>query len=231
MSATSPSSLVWLAATIALYLASRQLMVRLRGHPLINTVLLPALIIVLVVQLVPSQAEAAKSSGPVLLWFLGPATVALAVPLFLNFARVRDAVVPAAAALAIGSLTAVLGSVGLAMAMSAQRPTVSSLAPKSVTTPIAMGISEAIGGIPSLSAVFVIITGAVGALTGSLVFDLLRIRDPRARGLALGVAAHGMGTAQAFQVDVTAGIFASVGMTVNGILTALILPPLWRWLS
>jgi predicted murein hydrolase (TIGR00659 family) len=227
--ALSPAGLGWVTATVVLYVMARRLMVRLGGHPLANTVILPAAAIILFLQLEPSQHEAFQAGAPVLLWVLGPSTVALAVPLYTNFRQVRRTIGPAVASLVAGSLTAVLSSVGASMLLSASPQTVRSLAPKSVTTPIAMGVAEAIGGVPSLAAVFVILTGAVGALTGGFVFDRLRVRDQRARGFAVGVAAHGMGTARAFQMDATAGVFASVGMTLNGILTALVLPPVWRF--
>jgi predicted murein hydrolase (TIGR00659 family) len=231
MSALSPTTAAWMAATISLYAIARVLQARLRGHPLANTVILPAAVIVLVLALAPSHRDEYQAGGRVLLWLLGPATVALAVPLYTNFGEVRLTILPALASLVAGSLTAVLSAVGIAVLLSASTLTIRSLAPKSVTTPIAMAIAESIGGNPSLAAVFVIITGAVGALSGSFIFDRLRVQDQRARGFATGVAAHGMGTARAFQVDATAGIFASVGMTLNGIITAILLPAVWRLLS
>jgi putative effector of murein hydrolase len=109
--------------------------------------------------------------------------------------------------------------------------TVMSLAPKSVTTPIAMGIAEKIGGLPSLTAVLVITTGIVGAIAGRYVFDLLRITDPAVRGFAIGVSAHGIGTARAFQVSEQAGAFAALAMGLNGLMTALLLPAMLPWIS
>ncbi len=101
------------------------------------------------------------------------------------------------------------------------------LAAKSVTTPIAMAITQQIGGVPALAAVFVMITGSLGAVAGTTIFDRAGIRDPRARGLAMGIVAHGMGTARSFQIDATMGTFSGIAMTVNGVLTALVLPVLW----
>jgi putative effector of murein hydrolase len=99
-----------------------------------------------------------------------------------------------------------------------------SLAPKSVTTPIAMGISEAVGGLPSLTASLVIATGILGAVLATPILNLIGVRDWRARGFATGVAAHGIGTARAFQVNQLAGVFAAIGMGMNGIATSLIVP-------
>jgi putative effector of murein hydrolase len=113
----------------------------------------------------------------------------------------------------------------------ASLPTQLSLAPKSVTTPIAMGIAERIGGIPSLTAVLVIITGILGAVGARYVFDAMKLRDPAIRGFAIGVASHGIGTARAFQVNEQSGAFAALAMGLNGALTALLVPLLASWLN
>ncbi|NNK17342.1 MAG: LrgB family protein, partial [Sulfitobacter sp.] len=105
-----------------------------------------------------------------------------------------------------------------------------SLAPKSTTAPVALGISEAVGGVPTLTAVLVILTGIIGAMTVTPLMTLLRITDWRARGFAVGVAAHGIGTARAFQVNPTAGAYAGIAMALNALLTSMIVPPLVRWL-
>ena len=221
-------TIAWLLATGLLYVLARGIQTRLRGHALANTVLLPALVILGAFGAAPQARSSFGEASNVLLWFLGPATVALAVPLYTHLRRVRPFMIPALVSLLAGSFVSIGVAVGSALLLHARVETIRSLAPKSVTTPIAMAIAETIDGIPPLAAVFVIVTGSVGALSGSFVFDLLRIRDSRARGFALGVAAHGMGTARAFQIDETAGVFATIGMTVNGILTALVLPWLWR---
>jgi len=128
-----------------------------------------------------------------------------------------------------GSATAAASAVAIARALGASRETLLSLAPKSVTTPIAMGIAEQIGGLPSLTAVLVILTGMTGAMLGTWTLNLLRIGDWRARGLAVGVAAHGIGTARAILVHPVAGAFAGLAMGLNGVATALLLPLLAAW--
>lgn len=220
---------LWIIVTVALYRVARSIQALLRGSSLANTALLPAAALLVVFHFSPTSRESYQKAGEILLWLLGPATVALAVPLYVHLHRVRRALLAAVVSLVAGSLISVAAAVGSAIALSAHVETIRSLAPKSVTTPIAMAIAESIGGAAPLAAAFVIATGAVGALTGSYLFDLLRIRDPRACGFAMGVAAHGMGTARAFQIDATAGIFATVGMTVNGVVTALLLPTLGRF--
>lgn len=218
---------LWLALTFVAYLGARRLQQIFKGNPLANPVLLAAApLIALLVASGTSYSEYSYG-GWVLLWLLGPATVGLAVPLYLNFAEVRGALVPMIAALIVGSLTAVISAVAIGYALGASVETIRSLAPKSVTTPIAMGIAREIGGIPALTAAFVIITGGVGAICGSALFNLVGVTDRRARGFAMGVAAHGMGTARAFQVSLRAGTFSGVAMAINGIVTALLLPTLW----
>jgi putative effector of murein hydrolase len=105
-----------------------------------------------------------------------------------------------------------------------------SLAPKSVTAPVAMGISEQLGGLPSLTAVLVILTGILGAALGPLLLNLLRVKDMAARGLAIGTASHGIGTARALQVSEVAGAFSGLAMGLNALATAILLPILWEWL-
>ena len=128
------------------------------------------------------------------------------------------------AALFAGSLTAILSALGIAWALGVRDGTLLSLAPKSATAPVALGVSEAIGGQPGLTAVLVILTGITGAIVATPMLNLLGITDWRARGFAVGVAAHGIGTAHAFRVNETAGAFAGIGMGLNAVLTALVAP-------
>jgi putative effector of murein hydrolase len=146
------------------------------------------------------------------------------VPLYNHWATVRRLILPMTVALAAGSVTAIASSVGIAWAVGADPITLKSLASKSVTTPIAMAVTEQIGGLPSLTAVFVILTGILGAIMVTPLFNAMRIRDMRARGFAVGLAAHGIGTARAFQVSDVAGAFAGIAMALNGIVTAVLVP-------
>ena len=157
-------------------------------------------------------------------FLLGPATVALAVPLFAQWKRLRRMALPLMVALFAGSATAAVSAMFIAKALGATPATVFSLAPKSVTTPIAMGVSERIGGIPSLTAVIVILTGIIGAIGFPAVFRALGVRDPAAQGFAIGLSAHGIGTARAFLVSEETGAFSALAMGLNGLLTAVVLP-------
>jgi len=161
-------------------------------------------------------------------FLLGPATVALAVPLFAQWQRLKKMALPLTVALLAGSATAAFSAMFIARALGASPATVYSLGPKSVTTPIAMGVAEQIGGIPSLTAVMVIITGIIGAIGFPTLFRMLRVRDQAAQGFGVGLAAHGLGTARAFLVSEEMGAFSALAMGLNGLLTAVLLPLLLR---
>jgi predicted murein hydrolase (TIGR00659 family) len=217
----------WLALTVAFYAATRRAQLFAKGSPLVNPVLLSAGLVVLALSLTRRDVGEYDAAGAPLLWLLGPATVALAVPLYRSLASIRGARAPVVLSLVVGSSATVASAVVLAKALGAAQDTTRALAAKSVTTPIAMAITEQIGGAPALAAVFVILTGGLGAVFGGAVFDRFGVSDPRARGFATGIVAHGMGTARAFQVSTTAGTYSGIAMTLNGVLTALVLPALW----
>jgi putative effector of murein hydrolase len=156
--------------------------------------------------------------------------VALAVPLFRNRRDVRLRLLPIVVALLVGSITGIGVSVGLAILLGGDAALIATVAPKSVSTPVAMGIAQKLGGVPSLTAVIVIVTGIVGAMTATPLLNALRVRDPRTRGFSVGIAAHGIGTARAFQVSPLAGTFAGIAMALNALVTALLAPLLVNWL-
>ncbi|SDT91641.1 LrgB family protein [Geopseudomonas guangdongensis] len=160
-----------------------------------------------------------------LLWLLlGPATVALAVPLQQNLPRIRQLFWPVTIALLVGGTITVALTLGLAALFGADREMLMSLAPKSVTSPIAIALAEQMGGIPALTAVFVMITGVLGAVLGPLLLDRAGVTSPAARGLSLGLSAHAIGTAQALQEHPEAGGFAALAMSLAGAFSALALP-------
>lgn len=220
------SPLLWLTATVLAYALAFALFERAGQSPLLNPVALSVTLLIATLTLTGTSYATYFEGAQFLHFLLGPATVALAVPLHSNFAAVRRAALPMLAALVAGVVTAVASAVGVAVLLGASRETVLSLAPKSVTTPIAMGIAEQIGGIPSLTAALVILTGIIGGMAATRIYEALGIRDFRARGFAIGIAAHGIGTARAFQVSPVAGTFAGIAMALNGLLTALLVPAL-----
>jgi len=220
----SASPLLGLTITLLAYQAAFAIFKRTGGHPLANPVLIAVTLLVGFLLLTGTPYETYFSGAQFVHFLLGPATVALAIPLYAQFKKVRAMARPVALGLVAGSLTAIISAIAVARLLGASLPTQLSLAPKSVTTPIAMGIAERIGGIPSLTAVMVIVTGIIGAVGGRYVFDALRIHDAAIRGFAMGIASHGIGTARAFQISEQTGAFAALAMGLNGALTALLLP-------
>jgi predicted murein hydrolase (TIGR00659 family) len=222
--------LFWLTLTLLAYLLAETLF-RLSGrNPLVHPVAL-AVAGLAAVLLATGVDYATFFDGAQFIHFLlGPTTVALAVPLFRHRQDVRARLVPIAVALIIGSITGIATSVGLALLLGGDARMIATIAPKSVSSPIAMGVAEKLGGLPSLTAAVVIVTGIVGAMTATPLLNVLRIRDPRVRGFAVGMAAHGIGTARAFQVNPLAGTFAGIAMALNALMTALLTPVLLAWL-
>jgi predicted murein hydrolase (TIGR00659 family) len=194
------------------------------NHPLVNPVLISIVTIVLLLVVTRTDYRVYFAGAQFVHFTLGPATVALAVPLYRNRALVRSAALPIVAALLVGAPTAMLSAVWIASALGAPMTLRLALIPKSVTAGIAMGIARQIGGDPTLTAVVVIATGIIGAIIVTPLMNLLGIRDYAARGFAAGLSAHGIGTARAFQVDDVAGAFAGLAMALNGLMTALVAP-------
>jgi len=218
------SPLLGLTITLLAYQGAFALYRRSGNNPLVNPVLIAVLILVLFLTLTVTSYETYFAGAQFVHFLLGPATVALAIPLYTQLQRVRSMLLPVLAGLLAGSLTAIISAVLVARAFGGSSATQLSLAPKSVTTPIAMGVAERIGGIPSLTAVLVIVTGILGAVGARFVFDAMNVRDPAIRGFAIGMASHGIGTARAFQVNEQSGAFAALAMGMNGALTAVLVP-------
>lgn len=227
----SASPLFWLTMTLVAYQLAFQIY-RWSGHrPVANPVLISVVLLVSLLTATETPYILYFEGAQFVHFLLGPATVALAIPLYGQFRRLVSMAGPLSIALVGGSLTAMLSAVFVGHWLGGSLPTLMSLAPKSVTTPIAMGIAEKIGGHPSLAAVMVIITGILGAMVAQTLYRWLNIRDETMAGFALGVAAHGIGTARAFQISETMGAFAALGMGLNGLLTALLLPSLIGWIK
>lgn len=224
----SEGPLLWLTATLAAYAIGDACFRAAGRKPWVNPVLIAVLLLALLLQISGTSYATYFEGAQFVHFLLGPATVALALPLWDNLPRLRPVLLPLAAALLAGSTVAVLSALAIASAMGVDGEILASLAPKSATAPVALGISDRLGGSPTLTAVLVILTGIIGAICTTPLLNLLRIRDWRARGFATGVAAHGIGTARAFQVNATAGAFAGLGMGLNAVLTAFVAPLILR---
>ena len=216
--------LLWLTATLAAYAVGDACFRASGRRPFVNPVLIAVLLLAALLWLSGTPYQTYFEGAQFVHFLLGPATVALALPLWDNLGHVRRAALPMLAALLAGSTVAVVSALGLAVAFGIEGEVLASIAPKSATAPVALGISDRLGGSPTLTAVLVILTGIIGAIFATPLLNALRIRDWRARGFAAGVAAHGIGTARAFQVHPTAGAFAGLGMGLNAVLTAFLAP-------
>ena len=221
--------LLGLTLTLVAYQAGYWLYRRAGFRPLLNPVLLAVALIVAALAATGTDYRTYFDGAQFVHFLLGPAVVALAVPLAREWDNVKRMALPIAGGLLAGSLIAVASAVGIAWALGASPATLLSLAPKSVTAPIAMGIADKIGGLPAHAPVFAVTTGVIGAAVGKYVLDVLSVRDWRVRGFALGVAAHGIGTARAFQVNAEAGAFAGLAFGLHGALAAVLFPFLY-WL-
>jgi predicted murein hydrolase (TIGR00659 family) len=224
----STSPLLALTLTLVAYQIGYWLYRRGKMNPLLNPVLIAVLLLVSLLLATGTDYPTYFSGAQFVHFLLGPATVALAIPLYRQFSQVRKSAKAMLLAIVAGSLTASASAVGMAWLLGASERTLRSLAPKSVTTPVAMGISEQLGGLPSLTAVAVILTGIIGAMVATSTLNLLRIKDWRIRGFATGVAAHGIGTARAIQVNEVAGAFSGLAMGLNALATAILIPLLYR---
>jgi predicted murein hydrolase (TIGR00659 family) len=212
--------------TLSAYLCGMWISARFHSSPIANPVVIAVVIVVMVLSTSGiSYADYFSAAQPIHL-MLGPVTVALAIPLARQLPRLRRSFLPLSVGLVLGSVTAITSAVLITIWMHGSYELALSIGPKSATTPIAMSIAEKIGGIPSVAAAIVILTGAFGALVARYLFNWMRISSPEIRGFALGLAAHGIGTARAFQVSKEIGAFAGLGMGLNGILTAVMAPTL-----
>lgn len=229
MSTLLHSPVPWLLATLAAFELGNWLFRRL-GQPVWAPPLLIALALLIAgLALFRVDYQVYFRGNALLHFMLGPATVALAVPLYHALPRLLAAFRPLAGTLLAGSVVGAGGAMGLAWLFQLSEPSIQAFATRAVTTPIAIGIAEKIHSPVALAAALVGFSGVVGA---ALAEPLLKgVKSDIARGFALGLAAHGVGTARAFQMHPTAGAFAALGMGLNGMLTSFWLPPLMRTLS
>jgi predicted murein hydrolase (TIGR00659 family) len=226
----STTPLLWLTATILFWIAADAVAQWSGRHPLVNPVLLCIVAMALVLTVTGTPYRTYFDGAQFVHFLLGPATVAIGVPLFRNWPTVKRNIVPMAAALLAGSLTAIVSVLAVAKTFGVPRDVLVALAPKSVTAGIAMAMTESLGGEPALTAVLVISTGIIGAVMVTPLMNAMGVRDYAARGFAVGLASHGIGTARAFAVDPIAGTFAGIAMGLNAVISSILVPIVLKFL-
>lgn len=224
------SPLGLLAITLAGYQAGRALQRRTGGHALVQPVLITIVVVGVAITLLGVEYADYRSATELIAFWLGPATVALAIPLHRQADRLRGFVVPLLAAVVAGAAISIVSAALLARWLGAEEALQQTLATKAATTPVAIALTEGLGGIPPLAAVFAILIGILSAITAPALLNLLRIRDRRARGLAVGAVAHGIGASRMLAEDETEGAFAGLAMGLTALAISLLLPLLALWL-
>lgn len=225
------SPLLGLTATLLAYLLAYQIYTRTKFNPLANPVAISVALLVLLLSVTNTPYPTYFEGAQFVHFLLGPATVALAVPLTQQWPKLKLHSLPLIGGLIAGSLTAIGSAVGILWLLGGSEPAIRSIASKSVTLPIAMGVSEKIGGVPPLTAIMVMVTGILGSIAARPLLNALRVQEHAVRGFATGVAAHGIGTARAFQVSEEMGAFSGLAMGLNGVLTAAVIPVLVQMLG
>ena len=230
MNAFLDSPIFAIALTIGVYWIAQACQRRTR-IVLLNPILMAMIVIIAILTLCNVSYASYHSGGQYLEFLLKPAIVALGVPLYQQLEKIRQQVWPIIVSQAVACVTGVVSVVLVAQWLGGSVPVILSLSPKSATTPIAIEVSRMVGGIPALSAIIVILTGIFGAAFGLAILRCLGIRRPIAQGLALGAAAHAVGTAQAMTRSRRLGAYASIGLIVNGTLTGVLTPYLLQLLG
>ncbi|TYL46329.1 LrgB family protein [Nocardioides sp. BGMRC 2183] len=220
--ARSPLGLI--AITLGGYQLGRWLQARTGGHALAQPVLVAIAVVGTAITLLDVDYPRYLEASTLISFWLGPATVALAVPLHRQADQLKGFVLPLLVAVGMGAVVSVAGAVLIARALGADDVLQRTLAPKAATTPVAIALADSLGGIPPLAAAFAILIGIFAALTAPAVLTLLRIRDRRARGLAVGAVSHGIGASRMLREDETEGAFAGLGMGLSALAISLVLP-------
>ncbi|MCP3893820.1 MAG: LrgB family protein [Bacteroides sp.] len=219
-----------LAITFGIYFLAK-LLQKKTGLVLLNPILLTIALLITFLKMTHISFETYNEGGHLIEFWLKPAVVALGVPLYLQLETIKKQILPIVLSQLAGCIVGVVSVVVIAKVMGASQEVILSLAPKSVTTPIAMEVTKALGGIPSLTAAVVVSVGLLGAILGIKIMKLTRVGSPIAQGLSLGAAAHAVGTSTAMDISSKYGAYASLGLTLNGIFTAILTPTILHLLG
>lgn len=215
------NNIVLLALTFGVYYGARQLQ-KWTGWVVLNPILVTIAVLIVFLKLTGISYDTYQEGGHYIDFWLKPAIVALGVPLYQHLGQIRRQFVPIIVSQLVGCLVGLVSVVLIARWMGASREVIISLAPKSVTTPIAMEVCSVAGGIPSLTAAIVVCVGLLGAIFGFKMLEVWHVRNPYSQGLGLGAASHALGTSRAMEKGDTYGAYASLGLILNGVLTALL---------
>lgn len=216
--------LTWLIATLVAFKFGIIVYEKFNKHTLLQPIIIAYVILLSLIMYTNTSFEEYFKSVEIIHFFLGPATVALALPLYKNLKYVKSLFIPIVFTLFIAGIFSIVIAISLLWIFGADLPTILSMTTKSITAPIAIITSQQIGGIPSLAVGFVLITGIIGALFGTIVFKLARVKHDTSKGFALGLVSHGIGTARAIEISEKAAAFGALAMGLSGIFTAIFLP-------
>ena len=215
--------IILLAITFGIYYVARQIQ-KWTGWVVLNPILITIAALIALLQLTGISYETYEQGGQYIDFWLKPAIVALGVPLYQNLGQIRRQLLPILMSQLVGCLVGIVSVTLIASALGASHEVIVSLAPKSVTTPIAMEVCKTSGGIPSLTAAIVVIVGLFGAIFGFKILEVWHVRNPFSQGISMGTAAHAVGTSRAMEKGETYGAYSSLGLILNGVLTALLTP-------
>ncbi len=216
--------LTWLIATLAAFKLGIIIYEKCNKHTLLQPIIIAYVILLSLIIFTNTSFEEYFKSVEIIHFFLGPATVALALPLYKNLKYIKSLFLPIVLTLFIAGVFSIVIAVSLLWVFGADLPTMLSMTTKSITAPIAIITSQQIGGMPSLAVGFVLITGIIGALFGTIVCKLVNIKHDTSKGFALGLVSHGIGTARAIEISEKAAAFSALAMGLSGIFTAIFLP-------
>lgn len=219
-----------LAITFGFFFFSK-LLQKKTGWVVLNPILLAITLLICFLKFTGVSYETYNEAGSLVEFWLKPAVVALGVPLYLQLRMIKKQLMPILVSQLVGCIVGLVSVTIIAKLMGASPAVIMSLAPKSVTTPIAMEVSKAAGGIPSLTAAVVVVVGLFGAICGFKILQVGHVGSPIAQGLSMGTASHAVGTSRAMEVSGKYGAYASLGLTLNGILTALLTPTILHLLG
>ena len=215
--------IILLAITFGIYYVARQIQ-KWTGWVVLNPILITIAALIALLQLTGISYETYEQGGQYIDFWLKPAIVALGVPLYQQLGQIRRQLLPILMSQLVGCLVGLVSVTLIASALGASHEVIVSLAPKSVTTPIAMEVCKTSGGIPSLTAAIVVIVGLFGAIFGFKILEVWHVRNPFSQGISMGTAAHAVGTSRAMEKGETYGAYSSLGLILNGVLTALLTP-------